>query len=406
MPTRAWHYKRNLGGGRFAPTALVAPKPSPLGLNGGAVRVEDLGADGGRQVVVEDRAAGVRGYFELDPEEERWEPFRALPHVPTMDPADPNVRLLDLDGDGVAELVLSEETAFVWYPGRGRKGYEAPRRALKPADEERGPALVFADVTQSVHLADMNGDGLVDIVRVRNGEACYWPNLGYGRFGAKVTMVDAPRFASADLFDPAPVRLTDFTGTGAADLAYLGHDGFRAWLNLAGNAWGPAQSVATFPSTESPNVVAMLDLLGAGTACLVWSSPLPRYAGSALRYIDLTGGEKPYLLRSYRNNLGLEVELSYRSSTSYYLEDRVAGRPWVTRLPFPVHCLSRVVTRERVQDLRFVAEYAYHHGYYDHTEREFRGFGLVETVDTEEFNSSRRAALRTPWRNPSISRQS
>ena len=402
----AWHYKRNLGGGRFAPAALVAPKPSPLGLNGGAVRVEDLGADGGRQVVVEDHAAGVRGYFELDPEAERWEPFRALPHVPTIDPADPNVRLLDLDGDGVAELVLSEETAFVWYPGRGREGYEAPRRALKAADEERGPALVFADVTQSVHLADINGDGLVDVVRVRNGEVCYWPSLGYGRFGAKVTMDDAPRFASPDLFDPARVRLTDFTGTGAADLAYLGHDGFRAWLNLAGNAWAPAQSVATFPSTESPNAVAMLDLLGAGTACLVWSSPLPGYAGSALRYIDLTGGQKPYLLRSYRNNLGLEVELSYRSSTSYYLDDRAAGRPWVTRLPFPVHCLSRVVTRERVQDLRFVADYSYHHGYYDHTEREFRGFGLVETLDTEEFEvfskSGAANAVEEPLHQPPV----
>ncbi len=32
------------------------------------------------------------------------------------------------------------------------------------------------------------GDGLTDWVRIRNGEVCYWANLGYGRFGAKVTM--------------------------------------------------------------------------------------------------------------------------------------------------------------------------------------------------------------------------
>ena len=31
----------------------------------------------------------------------------------------------------------------------------------------------------------MNGDGLADLVRIRNGEVCYWPNLGYGRFGAR-----------------------------------------------------------------------------------------------------------------------------------------------------------------------------------------------------------------------------
>ncbi len=42
--------------------------------------------------------------------------------------------------------------------------------------------------TQSIYLADMCGDGLTDWVRPRNGEVCYGPNLGYGRFGAKVTM--------------------------------------------------------------------------------------------------------------------------------------------------------------------------------------------------------------------------
>ncbi len=51
---------------------------------------------------------------------------------------------------------------------------------------------MFSDAAQSIYLADMNGDGLTDIVRIRNGEVCYWPNLGYGRFGAKVSMDRAP----------------------------------------------------------------------------------------------------------------------------------------------------------------------------------------------------------------------
>ena len=67
---------------------------------------------------------------------------------------------------------------------------------MHPSDEDRGPAVVFADGTERVQLADMSGDGLVDIVRIRNGEVCYWPNLGYGRFGAKITMDGAPRFTT------------------------------------------------------------------------------------------------------------------------------------------------------------------------------------------------------------------
>src|SRR6266542_1196125 len=63
--------------------------------------------------------------------------------------------------------------------------------------------------------------------------------------------------------------------------------------------------------------------------------------------------------------------------------DRCA--PWITRLPFPVHVVERVDTFDRLSGNRFVTRYAYHHGYFDGEEREFRGFGMVEQRDTEEF---------------------
>src|SRR5512133_3742211 len=104
-----------------------------------------------------------------------------------------------------------------------------------------------------------------------------------------------------------------------------------------------------------------------------------------MRYIDLLGSQKPYLLTSYKNNLGLEVKLSYAPSTKFYRQDAVAGKPWVTRLPFVVHALERVESYDAVSRHRFVTTYAYHHGYFDGAEREFRGFGMVEQWDTEEF---------------------
>src|SRR5918995_3528678 len=86
-------------------------------------------------------------------------------------------------------------------------GPAAPaERVALVRDEEKGPHLVFADGSQSIYLADMSGDGLTDMVRIRNGEICFWPNLG-GRFGAKVTMDDAPWFDAADQFDHARLRL-------------------------------------------------------------------------------------------------------------------------------------------------------------------------------------------------------
>lgn len=50
-------------------------------------------------------------------------------------------------------------------------------------DERIGPRIVLGDDETSIHLADMSGDGLLDIVRILNSEIYYWLNLGYGRLG-------------------------------------------------------------------------------------------------------------------------------------------------------------------------------------------------------------------------------
>ena len=47
------------------------------------------------------------------------------------------------------------------------------------------------------------------------------------------------------------------------------------------------------------------------------------------------GGQKPHLLTGARNNLGAETRVTYAPSTRFYVADETAGRPWVTRLPFP-----------------------------------------------------------------------
>jgi len=378
----AWFYKRNLGGGHFARAASVVPKPSITGLGTGAVQIQDLGGDGGRQAVL--RAPGLAGSFTLDDAGE-WQPFRPFRTVPSSGFSDPNGRLLDLNGDGRADLVVTEEQVLRWYPSLGVDGFAGPEQEPKPLDEERGPAVLFADGTETIFVADMTGDGLSDIVRIRNADVCYWPNQGYGKFGAKVRMRDAPRFDTPERFSPAFVRLFDVSGTGATDILYLGAGQVTAWINLAGNALAPGQTIGRFPLAEHPSRISVLDLLGNGTGCLVWSSALPAYQRAPLRYIDLMGGRKPYLLNHIDNGLGGQTWLEYRSSSHYYLRDRAEGRPWVTKLPFPVQCASRHETRDSVTGARYVQEYEYRHGYYDHIEREFRGFAMVEQRDTEEF---------------------
>ncbi|MGH8628416.1 MAG: toxin TcdB middle/C-terminal domain-containing protein, partial [Gammaproteobacteria bacterium] len=277
------------------------------------------------------------------------------------------------------------DEVFCWHPSLAEAGFAPPERVRKALDEEKGPKLVLADGTQqSIYLSDMSGDGLTDLVRIRNGEVCYWPNLGYGHFGAKVTMDNAPWFDRPDLFDQGRIRLADIDGSGVTDILYLSHHGVHVYFNQSGNGWSAPTHLTGVPATDNAKSVTVVDLLGNGTACLVWSSPLSSDVRRPMRYLDLMGGQKPHLLIKEVNNLGAETHVQYAPSTRFYLADKLAGTPWITRLPFPVHVIERVETFDAISQNRFVTRYAYHHGYFDGPEREFRGFGMVEQRDTEE----------------------
>jgi Insecticide toxin TcdB middle/C-terminal region/Insecticide toxin TcdB middle/N-terminal region len=200
-------------------------------------------------------------------------------------------------------------------------------------------------------------------------------------------MDNSPWFDAQDQFDQERVRLADIDGSGTTDVIYLHRDGVNIYRNRCGNGWSDVEQLSTFPAVNNVSSVQAVDLLGNGTACLVWTSPLPGDSSRPMRYIDLMGGEKPHLLIKTVNNLGAETLVQYAPSTKFYLQDKLHGKPWATRLPFPVHCVERVETRDLISRNRFVSRYAYHHGYYDGVEREFRGFGMVEQLDTEELGA-------------------
>ncbi|RYE25479.1 MAG: hypothetical protein EOP51_03990 [Sphingobacteriales bacterium] len=374
-----WFYKENKGDAHFGGVTQIRNKPSLTGL-GSSLQWEDLDADGRRQLVT--RETSLPGFFELD-DDQQWQPFKAFKGNPSIDWDSPFTKMLDMDGDGRADLLITDDTVWTWYKNIGTEGYETGGRHHAWQDEEQGPRLLVKDDVQCIYLADMNGDGLTDLVRIKNGEVCYWANKGYGKFGAKVTMSNAPYFDNPDDYNPLYIVLADISATGASDIIYLGNNRCTAWINLSGNAFSAAKEISPLPGNDQYSKVAVMDFLGNGTACIVWSSPLPHYAQQPLQYIDLMGGNKPYLMSSYSNGMGKSVELSYKSAIKYYLADKAAGTPWATRLPFPVYCVSEIKTIDSVSETQYRQTYSYHHGYYDHAEREFRGFGRVNTIDAD-----------------------
>lgn len=387
----AWWYRSSLGpagddgGLRLAAPRAVDPAPSLTGLAAGTAALVDLDADGSKQLVV--RTPELNGFFDRDRDGDGggWVPFRATERALRIPLDEAHVRMLDLVGDGRTDVLIGGGDELVWYRSLGRRGFEPARRSARSADEERSPAVVFADDVQRVFLADMSGDGLVDIVRVCNGDVSYWPNVGHGRFGPRVAMDGAPWFAADDGFDPARLRLADLTGDGTTDIVHLGEDGCTAYRNLAGNGWSAGERLAGPPAARGVDV-SVTDVLGNGTPCLLWVSPLPGDREHPLRYVDLMGGTKPHLLAAVRNNLGAERTITYRTSSWFHLLDRAEGRRWATQLAFPVHCVHTSTFADRIAGTTATTTYRYHHGTYDAVEREFRGFACVDQLTTDDLD--------------------
>ncbi|MDJ0723341.1 MAG: SpvB/TcaC N-terminal domain-containing protein, partial [Desulfobacterales bacterium] len=380
VPEGITYFWQNRGDGRLD-RRRMQPGPVPT-VSPGAPQAAwgDMGGDGLADLVVDD--APLAGFFESTPQG-RWKTFRKFDSFPTVDLSDPNLRLVDLTGDGLADILITRDHHFLWFPCRGETGYGDPRHIDRVHDLDLFPDVYFDDPAGRVRLADMSGDGLNDIVMIHDGRIDYWPNLGYGRFGQRLTMSQAPDLP--DRYNPRQLFLVDLDGTGCADLVYVDFDRVHLWFNRSGNSWSEKQIIRGTPPISDASAFQFADFFSTGTATLIWSSDYRQQTGGNYRVLDFCGGRKPHLLVEMDNNMGATTRVAYASSTQFYLTDQAAGTPWATHLPFPVQVVARTEVIDHIGRTKLVSTYRYHHGYYDGREREFRGFGRVDRIDTESF---------------------
>jgi RHS repeat-associated protein len=377
----AVRYWRNLGGGRFDFPRSFSDVPTMWNLSDVGVQLLDANGDGRADLVL--TTGELAGYYPLDFRAEfNRKSFQRYEQAPNFNLEDPEVRLIDLTGDGITD-VLRSGTSFECYFNNAKDGWLSEN--TKHVQRQQLNAFPDVDFSDSrVRFADMSGDGLQDIAIVYEGRVDYWPNLGYGRWGNRITMALPSRLPSN--FDPQRVLLGDVDGDGLADLAYLSEHEVTLWINRAGNGWSDPRTIRGTPSVSSMVTVRLSDLLGTGVPGLLWTRDSDGSGHQQNFFLDFTGGVKPYLLDRMDNNLGATTEVTYSASTQFYLRDAVSpATHWRTTLPFPVQVVERVAVKDAFSGGTLTTEYRYHHGYWDGVEREFRGFGMVEQLDTEVF---------------------
>lgn len=377
---QGYRYWRNIGLGGFDFRRQIE-RPPPFRISDPGVAVIDADGDGRPDLVV--TRGNPAGRFPLS-HDMAWDPAppQIFSSAPSFSLDDPEVRLLDMDGDGLPDALRAGASFDVFFSERdGRDAWKFMASTRRESLTEF-PNVSFSD--PRVRTADLTGDGMQDILVVHDGAIDVWPNRGHGTWASRQTLPISPRLPQG--FDPKLLIVGDVDGDGLADLVLADGNGVRVWINQSGNRFVeyPMQITGT-PVPNSTTALRLIDLNGTGVSGLLWTQTPVGGSRPATLFLDFTTGTKPNLLNHMDNQMGAITSVEYKSSAEFFLSDFQNPRTrWRTPLPFPVQVVSRVVVEDAVSRGRLTTQYHYHHGYWDGAEREFRGFGMVETLDSEE----------------------
>jgi hypothetical protein len=280
---------------------------------------------------------------------------------PPFDLDDPSVRTLDLNGDKRLDFLRTTPWGFIYYYNRGTWWEEDGLHLfgedvmgdLSYADDVgfSRPGIGGEEASPLVKLADMNGDRLLDLVRLTEFgnlvEITFWPNKGRGAWGNRQVMTGAIDRGVGPIED---LFLMDSNGDGLSDVVAVAYDRITFWVNQGNNAFSAPFTVTGTPEyVRGQTVLRQADLNGNGSTDILWENWDPTSGGWKLEYYDFTP-LKPNLLRVIDNGIGLRTVIDYQTTTDYYVAARAAGNPWNTRLPFPTTVVSKI-TRQIGLDL-------------------------------------------------------
>lgn len=276
---------------------------------------------------------------------------------------DGNLRFFDYDDDKRTDLLHIDRTGAWVYANQGGGSF----RLIDEGIDSVGASFV----EDHLQLADMNGDGLADVVRIATDLVSYRTNLGLGHWGDWIEVDGVPDDLVGD------EQLVDLNGDSLADLVAVRADAVSYAVNRDGARFAPLEHLRAtdelpLPERTSDTSLRFADMNGSGSTDIVWID-----ASGAVTYLELFP-ERPNLLTHIDNGIGKVIDIDYGSSSEHLRRD---DGDWALRLPHPMLTIDEIVVRDELSGVEQRSSFHYRNGYYDGAEKQFRGFRDV-TVET------------------------
>lgn len=362
--------------------------------------------------------------------------------------ADGRVQVMDLNGDGLADMVNNASNAVLCNDGSGDwtsegcvasgdlgVGFDADAggegnpqgvRFLDVNNDRRIDLLITAGVSSTLVklntpagfvdadatalgaifdvdqllLADMNGDGLLDPVELGDrGQVYTRTHVGHGRWSGDWRLLAGPLLED-DLSHRPWLTLEDINGDGLDDLVLVAGTQVKYSLNRNGEAFDPYITLTSadvdgdLPTRANQTTVLFADMNANGTRDVVWIDESGRF-----RYLELFTAP-PNLLSRIENGLGMVQELTYGTALLQRVEDPAE---WTHHMPQAMNVVVRddrwttLSGGDAGEGLHEVTLYSYADGFYDGVEKTFRGFRLIDAevlpdsaLDSQEGGRSER----------------
>jgi hypothetical protein len=168
--------------------------------------------------------------------------------------------IADLDGDGFKDIIIGSNDVLVYMNDNGQ---------FTTHDVPRSTSIVNTGFCFMIHTADLNGNGIADLIidGNTNSEIRWYANDGNGFFSLMQTIDNTLQCKS--------LSTADFTNDGDLDVfAALFQEGEVAWYENTGKGvFGNKQLVSTGIIANTV-ATATADLNNDGLPDLVWAHPL------------------------------------------------------------------------------------------------------------------------------------